>query len=116
MRKVSRIHNHSRRKRHRSTRMAVDCGSDSGNVSASGDVGCYEDERFGFEPGPPFTLNTFQKYADLFKAQYFSRDKNDAKGLGANTAVLEEHWEPLVENIEGEYWRIVEKATEEIEV
>lgn len=116
MRKVSRIHNHSRRKRRRSTRMAVDCGSDSGNVSASGDVGCYEDERFGFEPGPAFTLNTFQKYADLFKAQYFSRDKNDAEGLGANTAVLEEHWEPLVENIEGEYWRIVEKATEEIEV
>lgn len=97
-------------------RMAVDCGTDGGNILGSGDGVCYEDETFGFEPGPELTLNTFQKYADFFKAQYFSRNGNELGDTGGNTAVLQEQWEPSVENIEGEYWRIVERATEEIEV
>ncbi|CAL5323771.1 unnamed protein product [Camellia sinensis] len=33
-----------------------------------------------------------------------------------NSSVFENHWEPSVENIEGEYRRIVENPTEEIEV
>ncbi|KAJ6828781.1 uncharacterized protein M6B38_361210 [Iris pallida] len=66
-------------------------------------------ERFGFEPGPNFTLESFQKYADDFKEQYFRRKDMD-KGL------MSPPWEPLPENIEGEYWRIVEHPTEEIEV
>ncbi|KAG8084850.1 hypothetical protein GUJ93_ZPchr0010g9654 [Zizania palustris] len=60
-------------------------------------------ERFGFEPGPEFTLQTFQKYADDFSEQYFRKD-------ASMDSV------PSVEEIEGEYWRIVEKPTEEIEV
>ncbi|MCD9638193.1 hypothetical protein HAX54_022014, partial [Datura stramonium] len=60
------------------------------------------DERFGFEPGPEFTLDAFQKYADDFKAQYFRQNDGQC--------------EPSLENIEGEYWRMVEKPTEEIEV
>jgi hypothetical protein len=60
-------------------------------------------ERFGFEPGPEFTLQTFKKYADDFSDQYFN---NDACGDSP----------PSVEDIEGEYWRIVESPTEEIEV
>ncbi|CAL5036525.1 unnamed protein product [Urochloa decumbens] len=60
-------------------------------------------ERFGFEPGPEFTLQMFQKYADDFSDQYFMKDKcRDTP--------------PSVEDIEGEYWRIVERPTEEIEV
>ncbi|WVZ81622.1 hypothetical protein U9M48_028977 [Paspalum notatum var. saurae] len=60
-------------------------------------------ERFGFEPGPEFTLQMFQKYADDFSDQYFMKDKcRDSP--------------PSVEDIEGEYWRIVERPTEEIEV
>ncbi|XP_031282041.1 putative lysine-specific demethylase JMJ16 [Pistacia vera] len=110
MRKMSKFQNHTRRKRRRCTKMAVDCGTDSGNVPGSGD------ERFGFEPGPEFTLNKFQKYADFFKAQYFSSNRNDIQNMGVNVTMLQEHREPSVENIEGEYWRIVEKATEEIEV
>ncbi|KAK8576088.1 hypothetical protein V6N13_090567 [Hibiscus sabdariffa] len=50
-------------------------------------------ERFGFEPGPKFTLDKFQKYADDFKVQYFRRMENDVDMKG-----------------------IVEKATEEIEL
>jgi len=60
-------------------------------------------ERFGFEPGPEFTLQTFKKYADDFSDQYFNKD---ACG----------DLPPSVEDIEGEYWRIVESPTEEIEV
>jgi hypothetical protein len=60
-------------------------------------------ERFGFEPGPEFTLQTFKKYADDFSNQYFNKDACENSHLS-------------VEDIEGEYWRIVEKPTEEIEV
>ncbi|AQK55598.1 Putative lysine-specific demethylase JMJ16 [Zea mays] len=60
-------------------------------------------ERFGFEPGPEFTLQTFKKYADDFREQYFKKE------VPADSP-------PSVEDIEGEYWRIVEKPTEEIEV
>ncbi|KAM0871709.1 hypothetical protein ACQ4PT_039196 [Festuca glaucescens] len=60
-------------------------------------------ERFGFEPGPELTLQKFQKYADYFSEQYFRKDAS------MNLA-------PSVEDIEGEYWRIVESPTEEIEV
>ncbi|XP_078161022.1 lysine-specific demethylase JMJ703-like isoform X2 [Carex rostrata] len=60
-------------------------------------------ERFGFEPGPEFTLDTFKKYSDDFRREYFGDNTNPG-------------FEPSVENIEGEYWRIVEKPTAELEV
>ncbi|KAJ9185794.1 hypothetical protein P3X46_005385 [Hevea brasiliensis] len=113
MKKMSKLYNHTRKKRRRCMRMAVHCGADIGNVSGYNDAGVCEAECFGFGPGPEFTLYTFQKYADDFTAQYFR--KNDMN-KGGNMAVLHDKWEPTVENIEGEYWRIVEKATEEIEV
>ncbi|WOL12938.1 hypothetical protein Cni_G21707 [Canna indica] len=68
----------------------------------------YSSESFGFEPGPDFTLESFQKYADGFKEQYFQTN------VGFDITCRQK--EPSVENIEGEYWRIVEKPTEEIEV
>lgn len=64
--------------------------------------------RFGFETGPEFTLKSFQKYADEFKDQYFQTDADVNMTCG--------RLEPSVRNIEGEYWRIVERPTEEIEV
>ncbi|XWS42575.1 hypothetical protein CRYUN_Cryun16bG0026100 [Craigia yunnanensis] len=115
MRKMSKVTSNMRRKRRRCMRMVVDCGYDSGSISESADAGFCEVERFGFEPGPEFTLDKFQKYADDFKAQYFRRKENDVD-MGGKMTILPEHHEPSVENIEGEYWRLVEKATEEIEV
>ncbi|KAE8659962.1 putative lysine-specific demethylase JMJ16 [Hibiscus syriacus] len=114
MRKLSKVTSNMR-KRRRCMRMAVDCGSDSENISLSSDAGFCEVERFGFEPGPEFTVDMFQKYANDFKAQYFRRKETDVDMKG-KMSILPEHHEPSVENIEGEYWRIVEKATEEIEV
>ncbi|KAE8677025.1 putative lysine-specific demethylase JMJ16 [Hibiscus syriacus] len=115
MRKMSKFNNNMRRKRRRCMRMAVDCGSGSGNISGSADAGFCEVEGFGFEAGPEFTLDKFQKYADDFKALYFMQKENDIN-IEGKMSILPDHHEPSVQNIEGEYWRIVEKANEEIEV
>lgn len=80
-----------------------------------GDAGYQEAETFGFEPGPEFTLETFEKYAADFKSQYFSETAN-VGDVGSNLTILKDSIEPSVETIEGEYWRMVEKPTEEIEV
>ncbi|KAK9061393.1 hypothetical protein SSX86_018574 [Deinandra increscens subsp. villosa] len=69
---------------------------------------------FGFEPGPRFTLKEFHKYADDFKNQYFRR-KGAAAGA-CDDSIMKDLWDPSIENIEGEYWRMVESPTEEIEV
>ena len=63
-------------------------------------------QGFGFEPGSEFTLKAFESYACDFKDQYFCLQESN----GSND------WKPSVEAIEGEYWRMVEKPTEEIEV
>ncbi|KAJ6858236.1 lysine-specific demethylase JMJ16 [Populus alba x Populus x berolinensis] len=115
MRKMSTMSNHTRKKRRRCMRMAIDCGADIGSISRSNDTGVCEAESFGFEPGPLFTLDKFQKYADDFMAQYFRKDENTINKGGSMT-MLQENREPTLDSIEGEYWRIVEKATEEIEV
>ncbi|KAK7278300.1 hypothetical protein RJT34_23326 [Clitoria ternatea] len=108
-RKMPRVQNNMKRKRRRCTRMGVDNGTGRGS-----DPGFCEAERFGFEPGPEFTLETFQRYADDFQVKYFRKNENIAH-LGSNTS-LNGTSEPSVENIEGEYWRMVESPTEEIEV
>ncbi|KAI9077973.1 hypothetical protein K1719_040102 [Acacia pycnantha] len=110
MRKMSRIHLNTRRKRKRCHRMGLDNDSNRGP-----NTGFCEIERpFGFEPGPEFTLETFQRYADEFKGRYFRKNDN-ISNMGGNTT-MSKGWEPSVENIEGEYWRMVERPTEEIEV
>ncbi|RZC68872.1 hypothetical protein C5167_032122 [Papaver somniferum] len=116
MRKSSKNTNNSKRKRRclgigRVNSSAVSGEGIGSNVYAFAN----EAESFGFEPGPEFTLESFRKYADDFKGQYFRKDETcmDPKG---NPTVIQKHWEPSVDNIEGEYWRMVENPTEEIEV
>lgn len=72
------------------------------------------DEKFGFQSGSDFTLEEFQKYADYFKECYFQMKDSvqDVKHGGIEHQKLE----PSVEEIEGEYWRIVEQPTDEVEV
>ncbi|KAG4911105.1 hypothetical protein JHK87_057221 [Glycine soja] len=110
MRKMSKIQTNMKRKRRRCTRMGVDNSTRTGP-----NAGFCEVERFGFEPGPEFTLETFQRYAEDFQLKYFRKNEN-VSHLGANTTILNGTSEPSVENIEGEYWRMVESPTEEIEV
>ncbi|CAG7897582.1 unnamed protein product, partial [Brassica rapa] len=84
-----------KRKRRRNSRMGSSkrrSGSGSGSSPEA-------EEKFGFNSGSDFTLEEFERYALYFKEAYF--EKKDS---------------PSVEEIEGEYWRIVEQPTDEVEV
>ncbi|KAL0401389.1 UNVERIFIED_CONTAM: putative lysine-specific demethylase [Sesamum latifolium] len=71
MKKILQVNHNKRRKKRRCMKSGVDNENSNEEIKIPGEVGLYEAERFGFEPGPEFTLDTFQKYADDFKAQYF---------------------------------------------
>jgi histone demethylase JARID1 len=78
-----------------------------------------QQEFFGFEPGIPFQLGSFERYAKDFKDQYFRNmddDDTSPEQCNASHNGEEQKWEPSIDMIEGEYWRIVEQATDQIEV
>ncbi|KAK9704812.1 hypothetical protein RND81_07G013000 [Saponaria officinalis] len=95
-------------------RRKLDCESSDGCTANFSPGECHEAESFQFESGPEFTLIAFKRQADFFKRSYFSRDCEVANGPTSPTMHLEQ--EPSEQDIEGEYWRIVEKPTEDIEV
>ncbi|CAH2059345.1 unnamed protein product [Thlaspi arvense] len=66
-----------------------------------------EEEKFGFNAGSDFTFEEFERYARYFKDSYFERRKD---------SVGDTKWTPSIEEIEGEYWRIVERPTDEVQV
>ncbi|MED6111271.1 hypothetical protein PIB30_050977 [Stylosanthes scabra] len=69
------------------------------------------------EPCSKFSLKTFKNFADEFKIQYFDyKGKNKVVDSDLNLATNQHKWELSVDNIEGEYRRIVQNPTEEIEV
>ena len=82
-------------------------GSESNTTSDS-------DEKFGFQSGSDFTLDEFEKYASHFKDCYFGI--NVVEDITINGIKQNAGWETSVEEIEGEYWRIVEQPTDEVEV
>ena len=57
-----------------------------------------EEFRFGWGKGPTYTYNQYLEYATSFKKEYFGGEK------------------PTLEQIEDEFWRIVEAPTEPVEV
>lgn len=67
-----------------------------------------------FEYGPEFTLRSFKKYADDFKLQYFCDNGNVNPNI--RLTGVQDQGGPLIARIEGEYWRIIENPSEEIEV
>ncbi|KAF3777035.1 Lysine-specific demethylase [Nymphaea thermarum] len=74
-----------------------------------------DDDRFSFHLGLECTLEAFQRYADNFKEQYF-RVKDSYKDMCSSDHESKIKKELLVEDIEGEYWRLLEKASEQDEV
>lgn len=97
-----------KRKRRRNSRM-VSSKKRPGSASVSKPVSSpenTEEETFGFNSGPDFTLEEFEKYARHFKEAYFERKDH----------VGDTKWTPSLEEIEGEYWRIIEQPTDEVEV
>lgn len=100
-----------KRKRRRQSRM----GSSRRRASSGSQTNAASeaDEKFGFLSGPDFTLEEFQKHADNFKECYFGMNTKD---YSKSDGFEPKRWEPTVEDIEGEYWRIVEQSTDEVEV
>ncbi|KAF3450178.1 hypothetical protein FNV43_RR06258 [Rhamnella rubrinervis] len=110
MRKKGRGRKRKRRKHSRmgTTRRRTDCGSEANVASES-------DEKFGFHSGSDFTLADFQIYADHFKECYFGM-KDIKEGSNLTGVEQNKRWKLSVEDIEGEYWRIIEQPTDEVEV
>lgn len=72
------------------------------------------EDKFGFQSGSDFTLEEFQKFDLEFKESYFGlKDQSidSSVEIGQDKRSL-----PSVEDIEGEYWRIIEQPTDEVEV
>lgn len=109
--------NGGRRKRRKHSRMERSSGRGHYLSEADSEVSVPDDEaRFGFDSGSEFTLEGFQKYANDFKEQYFGFHEIKTDLIGMVSGESKSKWEPSVETVEGEYWRVVEKPTEEIEV
>ncbi|XP_065874080.1 putative lysine-specific demethylase JMJ16 isoform X2 [Euphorbia lathyris] len=107
--KLTRTYENGSCKRKITMRKDLECGVGDGCNSDYGRVGCSDTEI-----GPKFTLESFKNYDDDFKSQYFCARCNDAD---SNDSIIHQKcWEPSLDDIEGEYNRIVENPTEEIEV
>ncbi|XP_042375263.1 lysine-specific demethylase JMJ18-like isoform X1 [Zingiber officinale] len=107
MRRKGRNRCEKRRKRKRRLRFGMTRRRNSSAVSESNDcAGSDNDEKFGFQSGSDYTLETFKQYADEFKREYFGMTDSSEK----------DECQPSAEDIEGEYWRIVEDSTDDIEV
>ncbi|KAK6916872.1 JmjN domain, partial [Dillenia turbinata] len=110
MRKKSRGRKRKRRRHSRMGKSRRRARAESPEANNASDT----EETFGFQSGPDFTFQGFQNYAQDFKDSYFGI--NDVKDLSSGGNGSLKRWEPSVEDIEGEYWRIVEQPTDEIEV
>ncbi|TYJ33657.1 hypothetical protein E1A91_A05G118200v1 [Gossypium mustelinum] len=106
MRKKTRSRKRKRRRQSKKGATGRRANSSVESTSASS-------ENFGFSSGSDFTLEEFQRYANDFKETYFRRDCDEDLKPGV---VEYSKWEPSWEDIEGEYWRIVEQPTDEVEV
>lgn len=116
--KKSRNANGGRRKRRRHSRMERSSGRGHLYLTEADTEILMPDEEaiFGFDSGSEFTLEAFQKYANDFKEQYFGTHEMKTDLVCMVSGESKSKWEPSVETVEGEYWRVVEKPTEEIEV
>ncbi|KAG6724331.1 hypothetical protein I3842_03G255000 [Carya illinoinensis] len=101
----------------KSRSLSMDLNYESSDEDATNpdDVGRFNVESFESEPGPKFALETFKIYADDFKCQYFCSG-GKVTGRDKNSTGFQDKGEPSLDDIVGEYIRIVENPTEEIEV
>ncbi|BAT79962.1 hypothetical protein LR48_Vigan213s001500 [Vigna angularis] len=103
-----------KRKRRRLSRTGT-CRRKPANAASHAKNASDSEEKFGFQSGSDFTLKDFQQYADYFKECYFGlKDADRDRTVGDSNH--QKRWEPSEEEIEGEYWRIVEQPSDEVEV
>lgn len=102
-----------KRKRRKNSKMAT-CRR-LANPDSEVNAASESEEKFGFQSGLDFTLRDFQQYAAFFKECYFG-----LKDIKDNGQICDDNYqkrqEPSVKEIEGEYWRIIEQPTDEVEV
>ena len=99
-----------KRRRQFNTRPRRRARSESSEANAAGE----NEEKFGFKSGSDFTLDEFERYAEEFKESYFrvkERTQESSAEIGQDSK-----WRPTINDIEGEYWRIIEQPTDEVEV
>ncbi|KAD3068867.1 hypothetical protein R6Q59_017139 [Mikania micrantha] len=70
----------------------------AGRTDSESNASSDRDDKFGFRSGSDFTFEELQDFANKFKEHYF--------GMTG----------PTIDEIEGEYWRIIEQPTDEVEV
>ncbi|KZV29367.1 hypothetical protein F511_15899 [Dorcoceras hygrometricum] len=75
---------------------------------------CDTEKKFGFQSGPDFTLEDFQRFAEEFKESYFGLHDRTQE-CSSETGEIKKGFLSVAE-IEGEYWRIIEEPTDEVEV
>nr|KYP67607.1 Lysine-specific demethylase lid [Cajanus cajan] len=102
-----------KRKRRKQSKMGM--GRRTAKSGSEANVASEPDEKFGFQSGSAFTLQDFQQYANVFKNCYFGLNGTNEHGKVSYNS-HQQRWGPSVEEIEGEYWRIIEKPTDEVEV
>ncbi|XP_057516761.1 putative lysine-specific demethylase JMJ16 isoform X1 [Amaranthus tricolor] len=96
-------------------RRKLDCEYGDACAANFGTDECYGSGSFQIEYGPEFSLIAFKRYADDFQQCYFSGN-NEVLNDDGSQPMHHEQRDPTEQHIEGEFWRIVEKPTEEIEV
>ncbi|KAK9055964.1 hypothetical protein SSX86_027051 [Deinandra increscens subsp. villosa] len=74
-----------------------------------------KDDKFGFRSGSDFTFEEFQDFANKFKEHYFGMTDENLEKNG-NGDEEKQGLGPTIDEIEGEYWRIIEQPTDEVEV
>ncbi|KAA8537093.1 hypothetical protein F0562_029571 [Nyssa sinensis] len=102
-----------KRKRRRHSRMG-NSRRRASSEGSEGNITSDTEEKFGFQSGSDFTLEDFQKFANYFKECYFGM--KDVMEDSNVDEIEDKRREPSVEDIEGEYWRIIEQSTDEVEV
>ena len=101
-------------KRRRTLGIGLGFGCVNGRTKSPGETEFCGSEHDEPVHGPEFTLESFEKYAEDFKGHYFG--KSEVTSSNDCSTMSNEKLEPSIENIEGEYKRIVDAPTEEIEV
>ncbi|RDX79654.1 Lysine-specific demethylase JMJ18, partial [Mucuna pruriens] len=102
-----------KRKRRKQSKMGM--GRRTAKSGSEANVAFEPNEKFGFQSGSDFTLKDFKQYANVFKDCYFGlNDANEHEKVSYNSH--QQRWKPSVDEIEGEYWRIIEQPTDEVEV
>lgn len=105
------------RKRKRGRPKKIDTNRKTGNASYKANVVLKpDDERFGFQSGPDFTVREFHHQANAFKNSYFMVNPAHHDDGEDSRNKQQKRREPSVEEIEGEYWRIIEEPTDVVEV